>query len=205
MVAIPAAVAIGLSAASAAAGVAGTVVSGINQSQQARQQQATANYNAQVEQQQALAERQQHESQDEQQFAANNQKLGQIRALYGASGIEASGSPLDVLQGNASQMAYQTSEGDYTEQLRQMGYTSEAQGQEAQASAYGRQASYDSGLGMAMSVTGSVLQGLSSVAGAGQSNGAFGGSGAYGQAGLSASDPYGGAGTSADAPLVRAG
>lgn len=205
MVAIPAAVAIGLSAASAAAGVAGTVVSGINQSQQAKQQQATLNYNADVERNNAFAERQQQQQQDEQTFAENNQRLGQIRALYGASGIEASGSPLDVLQGNAGQMAYQTREGDYTEQLRQMGYSSEVAGTQAQAAAAGRQASYDSGLGMAMGVTGSVLQGLSSVAGAGQANGAFGGSGAYGQAGLSASDPYGGSGTSANATLVRAG
>ena len=199
MVAIPAAVAIGLSAASAAAGVAGTVVSGINQAQQAKQQQATLNYNAEVERNNAFAEKQQQQQQDDQTFAENNQRLGQIRAMYGASGVDASGSVLDVLQGNAGQMAYQTREGDYTEQLRQMGYSDEVAVTRAQAAAYGHQARYDTGLGMAMGVTGGVLQGAAGVAGAAQSNGLFSSAGGSG----GSSDLFSGAGQ--DVNLVRAG
>lgn len=165
MVAIPAAVAIGLSAASAAAGVAGTVMSAQAQSQQAKQAAATANYNAQITQRNAYAERLQQQSQDEQQFAENNQRLGQIRALYGASGIDASGSVLDVLQGNANQMAYQTRQGDYAEQLRQMGYTSEAQNYEQQAAADRQQASNATGLGMGLGIASSLFGAASSFAG----------------------------------------
>lgn len=162
---VPPAIAIGLSAASAAAGVAGTVMSAQAQSQQAKQAAATANYNAQITQRNAYAERLQQQSQDEQQFAENNQRLGQIRALYGASGIDASGSVLDVLQGNATQMAYQTRQGDYAEQLRQMGYTSEAQNYQDQAAADRQQASNATGLGMGLGIASSTLGAASSFFG----------------------------------------
>lgn len=165
MVAIPAAVAIGLSAASAAAGVASTVVSARNTAAQQKQAAATADYNAQIEQRNAFAERTQQQAQDEQTMAENNQRLGSIRALYGASGIDATGSPLDVLQGNASQMAYQNKMGDYTEQLRQMGYQSEAQGLGAQAAADRQQASNATGLSMGMGIGSSIIGGASSFSG----------------------------------------
>lgn len=162
---ISSSVMIGLAAASAAAGVGSTVLGAQAQSQQAKQAAATANYNAQITQRNAYAEQLQQQSQDEQQFAENNQRLGQIRALYGASGIDASGSVLDVLQGNANQMAYQTRQGDYAEQLRQMGYTSEAQNYEQQAAADRQQASNATGLGMGLGIASSLFGSASSFFG----------------------------------------
>lgn len=159
------AVMIGLAAASAAAGAATTVVSARNASAQQKQAAATADYNAQIEQRNAFAERQEQQSQDEQTMAENNQRLGAIRALYGASGVDATGTPLDVLQGNANQMAYQTKMGDYTEQLKQMGYQSEAQGLQSEADADRRQAANATGASMALGVGSSVLGAANSFAG----------------------------------------
>lgn len=193
------AVMIGLAAASAAAGVATTVVSASNAAAQQKQAAATADYNAQVEQRNAFAERTQQQAQDEQTMAENNQRLGAIRALYGASGVDATGTPLDVLQGNANQMAYQTKMGDYTEQLRQMGYQSEAQGLEAQADADRQQARNATGLSMGLGIGSSLIGGAASYYGM-----SSGKAGLFGAAG-GEDDPFAGGGVSPKASLQRAG
>ena len=165
MAATPA-IMIGLAAASAAAGIATTVISGQQQAKQARQEQQTLNTNAQIEERNAYAEREQQQSADAQNFEANNQKLGQMRALYGASGIMINtGSPMDVLQGNAQQMGYQTAWNDYGEDLKQEGYSEQAQNLQAQANAEGQQAKYDTGAGMGLGIAGSIIGSASSFAG----------------------------------------
>lgn len=164
MVAIPAAVMIGLSVASAAAGAVSAVSSANAQSTQAKQAAINANYQAQVTAKNASAEQAQQQAQADQQEQENNARLGSIRALYGASGVDASGSVMDVLSGNAQQMAYQQNWQNYDETLRQQGYSEEEAGDEAQASADMQQARNAQTAGY-MGVGTSILSSASSFAG----------------------------------------
>lgn len=155
-----------LSAVSTAATTAGGIISAQQNAAQAKQAAATADYNAQVQQRNALAEKNQQDAQDQQQMFANNQQLGQMRALYGASGIDPSaGTPLDVLQDQSQQMAYQTAQNDYAERIRQLGYGSEVQGLQQQASAYRQQAKNSTGVGMYLGAGASLAGGLAGALG----------------------------------------
>lgn len=131
---------IGLTVASAAASAVGSVMQSNAQAQQLRQQQATENYNAQVQMRNAYQERLSHQDQDNYAIQQNNAKLAEMRSAFGSSGLMFSGSSMDVLQSNATAMAQSTANSDYTEELRQQGMSSQVLGMKQQANAYGQQA-----------------------------------------------------------------
>lgn len=88
----------------------------------AGQAQANASvYEAQVAQRNAKIARNQAETDQEDQRRENRRQLGAMRAAYGASGLELSGSPLDVLADTAIEQELDVARIGYRGELRAIG------------------------------------------------------------------------------------
>ena len=105
----------------------GTVVSVISALSQGSSASAAANYNAQVNAQNAVIARQQAEAQARQIERENYLRLGAIRANQGASGGAGDeGSVLDVLGDVAAQGELERQQALYQGELKARGYTNSA-------------------------------------------------------------------------------
>lgn len=117
--------------------VVGTVMSVVGAISQANSQSNAASYNAKVAAQNAEIARQQGEAAAQAQDRAARQRLGQMTAAYGASGVDmGSGSPLDVLQDSARTAALDNLTTRYNYNLRATGYSNQSTLLENQASNY---------------------------------------------------------------------
>lgn len=99
-----------------------TAVSIAGQMQQAKAQSSAANYNQKVAQRNAKIALQQGDADAEAQRRKNLITLGAMRAAYGASGVTAEGSPLDVLETSATNMELDRQSILTKARLRAMGY-----------------------------------------------------------------------------------
>lgn len=89
---------------------------------QAANESAAAEYNAGIADRNAGIARDQAAQDAEAQRRTNTQKLGSIRAGYGASGVTMEGSPLDVLQMSAYNAELDVQNIKYKGELRALGY-----------------------------------------------------------------------------------
>lgn len=86
----------GIGALGAVVSLAGAGVAGYSQIQQGKSQQAIANYNAKVQESQALQAEQDARVKANAQRSANQALMSKQRALYSKAGVTAGGSPLLV-------------------------------------------------------------------------------------------------------------
>lgn len=107
-------------------GIAGGVISAIGAMQSANAQAAAADYNKEV----ALANKKQVHLQTEREIddrqAADRRQLSSMRAAYGANGLQMDGSPLDVIDDTATEMAYDIAKVKYQGAVQEEGYSREA-------------------------------------------------------------------------------
>lgn len=99
--------------------IAFTAISAISQGQAAKNE---ANYNAQIAERNAGVARDQAAADADAQRRHATQVLGSARAAYGASGVTAEGSPLDVLTMSASNAELDRQNILYRGELKAMGY-----------------------------------------------------------------------------------
>jgi hypothetical protein len=148
---IPPAVIAAVSIAATAASTAVAVVGAVQQAQAAREtaktQRKVAEYNVQVAQQQAQLERARIEDRRRQVIAAQ-------RAGYGAAGVTAEGSPLDVLTETAKESGYDAALAAYNAQLQAQRATMAGQLAQQESRAQETAAYYQAG--------GSLLSGIGS-------------------------------------------
>ena len=111
----------------------GTVTSTIGAIQQGKQNEAAANYNAEVEQNYATAQEQQAQIQAQQDARQTALLKGTIIANAGASGGTGQGSALDVLGDTVSQGTLQQQNDIYSGQLGAMKSTNSAKSYQFQA------------------------------------------------------------------------
>jgi hypothetical protein len=147
----------GIETAALIATVAGAAVSAIGQIQQGKAAKQAGEYNALTAERNALVARQQASAEATAQQREASQRLGAIRAAYGASGVTVEGSPLDVLSDSASLAELDRQTIEYKGSLRALGYEDtaaldRAQGKSAQRAGY-------------MGAASSVLMGASDIAG----------------------------------------
>lgn len=156
---------------SLASGVLGTGVSVLGAMNQASAQAAQANYQAQVAKnnqtiayQNREAAAQQAQQQAAQVSLANANRIGEIRAAYGAGNIDPNtGSAKDVQVGQREVGELSTANTIYQGQLQQYGYASQATGYAAQAGLETAIAQQAPTAGL-ISAGGSLLQGASNFA-----------------------------------------
>ena len=117
----------------AVASVAAGAVGAVGAIQQANSAKASANYNAQVQENNAkVAERNRTMALDQTESEANQKQreirrtLSTIRANYGKSGLDMAGSALDVLEDSAIEGALDVQTIRYQGDVRAQGYTDEA-------------------------------------------------------------------------------
>lgn len=102
--------------------VAGAAMSAIGQLQQAQTAKAVGRYNQQLGERNAAIARDQTASEIVRQQRTARRVQGAARAAYGASGVTMEGSPLDVLEDNATQAELDTLTLKYRGELRARGY-----------------------------------------------------------------------------------
>lgn len=112
-------------------------------------------YNAAVARRNAEAARAQAGADARAKERESIQRLGSIRAAYGASGVASGGSPLDVLSTNAALLELDKQNLLYRGELRGMGYESDAALAQAEGKA-GQTAGYLKAGGALMSGAGKV-------------------------------------------------
>lgn len=103
-----------------------TAVAVAGQVQQAKAQSSAANYNQEVAQRNAKIAIIQGNQDAEAQKRKNILTLGAMRASYGAAGVTAEGSPLDVLENSATNMELDRQTILSRARLRAMGYGDDA-------------------------------------------------------------------------------
>ena len=123
----------GLEILGAVVGLAGTVVQAAGASQQASAAAAAAKYNEQVATRNAAIARTQASNEQEDKRLQNRRQLAQIRASYGASGLDASGSVLDVILDTATEQDLDVAKIGYKGDLAALQYTDKAQQYDAEA------------------------------------------------------------------------
>lgn len=84
------------------------------------------NYNAQVNERNAIISDQQGDAQALQEGQRNEKRLGAMRANYGASGVTMDGSAGDVLEDSASQAKLNEQNVKYNAHLRSIGFSDNA-------------------------------------------------------------------------------
>src|SRR5262245_58059242 len=107
---------------SEAAAIVGTVVAAAGAVSSGIAQSHAADYSAQVAQQNAQLAKQQAQQNAEIQAAQARQQLGATAAAYGASGVTAEGSPLDVLASSAYKAEMDRQTILYDGRIKAMGY-----------------------------------------------------------------------------------
>lgn len=105
--------------------VAGAAMSAIGQLQQAQTARAVGRYNQQLGERSAGIARDQTAAEITRQQRTARRVQGAARAAYGASGVTMEGSPLDVLEDNATQAEIDTLTLRYRGELRAQGYEQE--------------------------------------------------------------------------------
>lgn len=105
--------------------VAGTAMSVLGQLQQAQTARAVGRYNQQLSERNAAIARDQTAAEIIRQQRTARRVQGAARAAYGASGVTMEGSPLDVLEDNATQAELDTLTLRYRGELRAQGYEQE--------------------------------------------------------------------------------
>lgn len=126
----------GLEIVAASLAVGGSVVKGMGAIQEADAAGDAARYNQSVNTQNARASRLQGYADAEDQARENRKQIGQIRAAYGASGLEMSGSPLDVLVDTASEQDLDVRRIKYKADNRAIAYANQAKLEGMKARAY---------------------------------------------------------------------
>lgn len=121
--------------------IASAALSAYGAIQQGKAAKAAANYNAQIQQQNAQIARTNAAAEADQSRRETMMRLGSIRAAQGASGGTAEGSVLDVLGMTAAEGKRQEQEITYRGELQARGYTNTAQleqfsGKQAQTAGY---------------------------------------------------------------------
>ena len=111
----------------------GTAVSVIGAIQGAGAASDAASYNAKVAENNAIAARQQAAANAEAQSRAARQRIGQMEANYGASGISMEGSALDILEQSARDAELDRLNIIYGGEVRARGYGAEADLQSSKA------------------------------------------------------------------------
>lgn len=112
-------IAAGIGALSAAASGAAAIGQAIG----ARQ---TAKYNKKVAQRNEKIALSQASKEAEEKRRQNARQLGAIRATYGSSGLDLAGSPLDIMEDQALENAFDVEKIYYKGRLRAMGYQDQA-------------------------------------------------------------------------------
>lgn len=102
------------------------VVGAIGSLQQAAAAKAAGEYEAAVAERNKKIALQQAEAEMVDQRRENRRQLSQIRALYGSSGLELAGSPLDVIEDSAAEGAYDVEKVGYQGKLRAIEQTDKA-------------------------------------------------------------------------------
>ena len=125
----------------AAIAIAGAGVSAYGAIKQGQAAQAAADYNAKVSKQNADIALQQADVQAEQQRRQAKLQLGQMRANYGASGLQLEGSPMEVLEDSARQAELDNLTIKYNGKLKAMGFNNDAtlsqfEGENAKSNSY---------------------------------------------------------------------
>lgn len=119
----------------------GTAVSAVGAIQQGRAAEKAANYNAAIADRNATIARQQAAADADTSRSVNSRRLGAMRAKYGASGVQAEGSVLDVMADSAAQAELEALNIEYKGDLAAQGYGETAslnrmQGKNARTSGY---------------------------------------------------------------------
>ncbi len=86
----------------AAVVAAGAVVGAVGAEEKGASEQSAANYNANIAYTQAAQAKQEATENARRQRVSSEMQLGNMRAQYGASGVQMEGSALDVMQASAS-------------------------------------------------------------------------------------------------------
>jgi len=137
--------------------VAGGVFQATTAMAQAEQKAKIARYNQQIAERNKDIAEAQGEADAEDKRRENARQLGTIRAVYGSSGLEMSGSPLDVLTDTATEQGLEVQKIRYKGALRGMGYSDKA-------AQYGMEADYAPTEGM-QGVVSSIFKTGSSILG----------------------------------------
>lgn len=156
---------------------ASSVASSLQRNSQLDQSAKLADYQKSISETNAGNARRASEVEGEDARRESRIRLGEMRAAFGANGIDIAGSPLDVLQDTAA-------EGELTAQRKEYAGKVQAVAYDSQANMYGYQAATyrsnkSSGLGIAFNAfTSGAIAGLSAYAAGGR----FGGGAAGGTA-----------------------
>jgi hypothetical protein len=116
----------GLYADPATVMIVGTAVGAVGSLQSAQASANAARYNAQINDQNAVVAQSQGKADAFQQEQIGYRSLSAIRAATGASGLQMTGSPLDVLSSSASQAELDVQKVKYNASLKALGYTNNA-------------------------------------------------------------------------------
>jgi parvulin-like peptidyl-prolyl isomerase len=107
-------------------GVAGLAMNAVGAISQGMAASKAADYNAAINARNAQIAQQQAQADAEAQQRQAYQRMGAIRAAYGASGVTPEGSPLDILANSASQAELDRQNILYKGKLRAIGYTDQS-------------------------------------------------------------------------------
>lgn len=155
----------------AGATAASSALSSLQENSRLEQEAKLADYQKSVSEMNAGAARRASELEGEDARRESRARLGEMRAAFGANGIDLAGSPLDVLQDTAA-------ESELTAQRKEYGGKAQAAAYDAQANMYGAQAktyrkNKSGGLSIAFtSLTKGAIAGLSVYASGGGFSGA---------------------------------
>lgn len=105
------------------AGTIATVVGAISKGVQAKR---SAEYNADVARNNAIAARQQAAANAEAQGRESRRRIGAMRASYGAAGVALEGSPLDVIESSAMEAEIDRQNILYSGEMKAQGYENTA-------------------------------------------------------------------------------
>lgn len=106
---------------------AATAVSAYSSVQQGRAAKKTAEYNAAVQRNNAIATRQQLYAQEQERLAAQRKQLGKMIADYGESGVTLEGSPLDLIGETVKKQRLDIENARYNADLQALGFEGESQ------------------------------------------------------------------------------
>ncbi len=117
----------------AVVGGIGTAVSAVGQYSAMQAQAAQAKYKADLDRRNAAIVRNETQAAVEDKQRENQRVLGAVRAAYGNSGFDMAGSPLDVLQDQAAELALDTERIKYKGDIQARGLTESADMNDASA------------------------------------------------------------------------
>lgn len=150
---------LGLAIAGAVASAATAITSGVSASNNARRQAAMAEFNAKIQQRNATIAQQQAQAEADRRLSAQERLRGRQRVTIAKSGVQATGSPLDVIEDTELESALDIQNVLYQGALQQQNFNTNADAARMQAAglrSQGRQTLLNSGLSAAGSLIGGV-------------------------------------------------